>query len=128
MSPSPKTVTIKQSSGSDCQGFPVCGNGTIQFTMDNKGNVTFTTDGSCLMVVTPSPTTGSGSENLNCYGIPLFHLPSGDEAILTWTQSIYNWPNGKYTFTFNVDGTAGTSRFVYQSKNVTFMAKVTGGP
>jgi hypothetical protein len=131
MTASPKTIAIKQhdnSSSNNCQGFPVCGNGTVQLTMYDKGNTTFTTDGNCLMVVSPSPSTGTGSENLNCSGFPLFHLPAGDEGFVAWTFYIYNWPNGKYKFTFNVDGTVGTSRFVYQSKNVTFYAKVRGGP
>jgi hypothetical protein len=131
MAASPKTIDIKQypnGTSNNCQGFRVCGNGTVQITMDDSGNETFTTDGNCLMVISPSPTTGTGSENLNCEGFALFHLPSGYEEFVTYTFYIYNWPNGKYTIAFNVDGTVGTNKFVYQSKNVSFHVRVTGGP
>lgn len=131
MTPTPKTIDIKQypnGTSNNCEGFPVCGNGTVSLTMVDQGSETFTTDGNCLMVISPSPSTGTGSENLNCGGFALFHLPPGYEAFVTYTFFIYNWPNGKYSITFNVDGTVGTNKFVYQSKNVTFDAKVTGDP
>jgi len=83
VSPSPKTAHIAQAPGSDCEMFPVCGNATIDFVLNNKGDVTFTTDGNCLEIVSPSPNASqTGYVNLNCSGIPLFHLPAGDEANL----------------------------------------------
>lgn len=126
LSAKPKSIKIRQSTGSDCESYPVCGNGTVNFNLDNKGKYTFTTDGSCSETVTPSPVPGRRSENLGCSGIPLFALPSGDGGTLTWTQMVYNWPSGKYNFTLFIEGTVGSSRFVYQSKNGTFDATVTG--
>ncbi len=122
----PKDLTINETAGSDCNSYPVCGNGTTAFAFFNKGPQTFTTDGNCVETITPAP-TGRQSES-GCSGdFPLFHVYAGYTVTVYWTTFIYNWPNGKYHVTFNFDGTVGASPYVFQTKNVTFVLTVTGG-
>jgi hypothetical protein len=122
LSAKPKMFSINEAPGSSCMGYPVCGSGTTNITLDNKGSATFTTTGGCQWVVKPAP-NGKKSEKLGCSVPKGFALPAGSTATLTWTTNLYNWPAGSYKFTLFIDGKVGTTK--YSSKTGSYTVSVT---